>query len=88
MVGVHIPIVTRQPPRHRTRLAFAFELAFGFGFAFELAVVMSCPHANGAAYADAMPVYAALGWDELRAGGPRCHGGYFGSSLNFEVDQR
>jgi hypothetical protein len=44
--------------------------------------------ADGAAYADAVSEYAALGRDELREAGPRCHGGYFGSRLNFAADQK
>lgn len=44
--------------------------------------------ADRAAYADAVPEYAALGRNELREAAPRCHGGYFGSLLNFEVDQK
>ncbi|GEB59343.1 hypothetical protein GCM10017674_00740 [Streptomyces gardneri] len=47
-------------------------------------------NADGAAYSDALSVYAALGRYGVRGAGagPRCHGGYFGSLLNFEVDQK
>ncbi|MBQ0905905.1 hypothetical protein [Micromonospora sp. U21] len=45
-------------------------------------------NADGAAYSDTVSAYAALGRDELREAVPRCHGGYFGSRLNFEVDQK
>jgi hypothetical protein len=45
-------------------------------------------NADGAAYADAVSEYAAQGRDELHGGGPRSHGGYFGSRLNLEVDQK
>ncbi len=44
-----------------------------------MAGMMSFLHANGAAYTDVVSVCATLG--------PRCPGGYFGSRLNFEVDQ-
>ncbi len=44
--------------------------------------------ANGAAYADVVSVYAALGRVGGAGDGPRCHGGYFGSLLNFEADQK
>jgi len=47
---------------------------------------MAC-YTNGAAHTDGLSGYAALGWDG-RGGDPRRHGGYFGSSLNFEVDQK
>ena len=43
---------------------------------------------NAAAYTDAVPVYAALGAGRVAGGRPRCHGGYFGSRLNFEADQK
>jgi hypothetical protein len=46
-------------------------------------------NADGAAYADAVSEDAALGRDELgEGGGSRRHGGYFGSRLNFDADQK
>jgi hypothetical protein len=44
-------------------------------------------NADGAAYSDAVSVYAALGRDELREAA-RWHGGYFGSRLNTDFDQK
>ncbi|WP_327315842.1 hypothetical protein [Streptomyces sp. NBC_01235] len=44
--------------------------------------------ADGAAYADAVSEYAALGRDELLEAARRCHGGYFGSRLNVAADQK
>ena len=41
--------------------------------------------AAGATCAEGVPGYAVLGRDELREA--RGHLGYFGSALNFEVDQ-
>ncbi len=31
---------------------------------------------------------AAPGAGRVAGGGPRCHGGYFGSRLNFDADQK
>lgn len=45
-------------------------------------------NAYGAAYLDMVSVYAALGVGRVAGGGPRGHGGYFGSWSNFEVDQK
>ena len=41
-----------------------------------------------AAYADVVSVYAVFGGDGPAGGGPRCCGGYVGSLLNFEADQK
>ncbi|MFE7358995.1 hypothetical protein ACFU8Q_39400, partial [Streptomyces sp. NPDC057543] len=45
-------------------------------------------NAEGAAYADAVSEYAALGRDGLRGGGPRGRPGYFGSRLKADFDQK
>ena len=45
-------------------------------------------HTNAAAYTDVVSVYAAPEAGRVAGGGPRGHGGYFGSRLNFEVDQK
>ena len=45
-------------------------------------------HTHGAAHSDEVPVCAALGVGRGAGACPRCHGGYFGSALNFAVDQR
>jgi hypothetical protein len=45
-------------------------------------------NADGAACADAVSEYAAPGAGRVAGGCPRCHGGYFGSRLNVEVDQK
>jgi len=47
----------------------------------------SVPHTNGAAYADVVSGYAALGWHEVREPA-RCHVDYFGSRLNWAFDQK
>jgi hypothetical protein len=45
-------------------------------------------HTNAAAYTDVVSVYAAPEAGRVAGGGPRGHGGYFGSRLNVEVDQK
>ncbi|MBT2454850.1 hypothetical protein [Streptomyces sp. ISL-86] len=75
---------SRTPPvRHPYRRCVFCSGTALFGLAGGLA-----ENADGAAYADAVSEYAALGRDELREVARAVMGGYFGSWLNFAVDQK